>query len=97
MKDDAASEVDWGRVSRAFVHPIRLSILESMAEKQVPLSAVALRRADVAANHLKRRDLSAVGLSTVSYHVTALKNAGLIRKTCQRQIRGSFEKFYVLS
>lgn len=96
MTDDAASAIDWRRVAHAFVNPIRVSILEAMAEKQVPLSATELQRLDMQDEDLQRLDLSSKGLPTVSYHLKTLRKAGLVQKTHQRQIRGSFEKFYVL-
>ena len=96
MTDDAASAIDWRRVAHAFVSPIRVSIREAMDEKRIPLSATELQRLDRQDEVLQRLDLSSQGLPTVSYHLKTLREADLVQKTHQRQVRGSYEKFYVL-
>ncbi len=76
----------WERVARAFVHPLRISILEVLGidggRKLSPSElAVELR----------------MPLSNTNYHVTELAKADLIELVGQRQVRGAVEHFYELS
>lgn len=71
------------------MHPLRLSILERMLspppEVDSGWSGKTLARA------------LGAPLSVVSYHVRALRDAGLLTEVDRRQVRGAMQTFYRLS
>jgi len=75
--------VNWERLARANTHPLRVSILEVLSlDGGRTLSPKELSR-----------ELQAP-LSTVNYHVTELRNSGLVRVVDEQQVRGAIEHFY---
>jgi len=74
--------VNWEKLSRAFVHPLRIRILEAIEASEVPLSATNLL------------SLSDASLGVTSYHVNALAKVGVIEFSHGKQRRGALEKFY---
>lgn len=85
-KPPAAIPVDWERLARATVHPMRISILEVLGiDGGRTLSPIDLSR-----------ELQ-VPLSNTNYHVTELAKAGLIKLVARRPVRGATEHFYRLT
>ena len=77
--------VDWERLARASVHPLRISILEILGiDGGRVLSPMDLSR-----------ELQ-IPLSNTNYHVTELSRAGLIELAEERPVRGAVEHFYRL-
>src|SRR3954454_4795059 len=77
--------VNWERLARATVHPLRVSILEILGID--------------GGRVLSPSDLSQelqIPLSNTNYHVTELAKAGLIVLVRQRAVRGATEHFYTL-
>lgn len=75
--------MDWERLARANTHPLRVSIMEVLHLDE--------------GRTLSPKDLSVelqAPLSTVNYHVTALKHARLVEVVDERQVRGAIEHFY---
>jgi DNA-binding transcriptional ArsR family regulator len=75
--------VNWERLARANTHPLRVSILEVLGIDGGRI--------------LSPKDLSlelGAPLSTVNYHVTELRNSGLVEVVDERQVRGAIEHFY---
>ncbi|MBS1860980.1 MAG: helix-turn-helix transcriptional regulator [Actinobacteria bacterium] len=79
--------VDWERLSRTYIHPLRISILEVLGiDGGRVLSPTDLSRE-------LRHDLS-----NTDYHVRQLAKAGLIVLAYRRPgLRGSSENFYRLA
>jgi ABC-type transport system involved in cytochrome bd biosynthesis fused ATPase/permease subunit len=84
-------QIDWLAVASAFVHPLKLAILEEMARSSEPESAVALTRT------FAERKQRQWYLTLVSHHLKALEKAGLTVPVKKRQVRGATETFYVLA
>lgn len=75
--------MNWELLARANTHPLRVSILEVLNLDQGRM--------------LSPKDLSVelqAPLSTVNYHVTALKHSRLVEVVDERQVRGAIEHFY---
>lgn len=75
--------MNWERLARANTHPLRVSILEVLGLD--------------GGRTLSPKDLSVelkAPLSTVNYHVTALKHSRLVEVVKERQVRGAIEHFY---
>lgn len=75
--------MNWELLARANTHPLRVSILEVLSMD--------------GGRTLSPKDLSLelkAPLSTVNYHVTELRDAGLIEVVDERQVRGAIEHFY---
>lgn len=75
--------MNWELLARANTHPLRVSILE----------VLSLDRGRT----LSPKDLSLelrAPLSTVNYHVTELRDSGLVEVVRERQVRGAIEHFY---
>jgi predicted transcriptional regulator len=75
--------VNWELLARANTHPLRVSILEVLSLD--------------GGRTLSPKDLSLelqAPLSTVNYHVTELRNTGLLEVVDERQVRGAIEHFY---
>lgn len=80
------SEIDWERLARTKVHPLRISILEVlMIDGGRTLSPNEIGF-----------ELQ-VGLSNVSYHVKELFKAGFIELVGTEQRRGASEHYYRLT
>jgi DNA-binding transcriptional ArsR family regulator len=76
--------MDWELLARSNTHPLRVSILEVLS-------------LDDGARTLSPKDLSLElqsPLSTVNYHVTELRQSGLLEIVDERQVRGAIEHFY---
>jgi predicted ArsR family transcriptional regulator len=76
--------VNWELLARSNTHPLRVSILEVLS-------------LDDGARILSPKELSQelqAPLSTVNYHVTELRKAGLIEIVGEQQVRGAVEHFY---
>lgn len=69
-----------------FVHPIKVALIEAMFRIRQPLSATDLREVF----------FKAYPLPNIAYHLSMLKEAGVVMKVDQRQVRGATEKFFVL-
>lgn len=65
-----------------FSHPLRLRIMETLAEGEASPSQLAAE--------------FGVNLTGLSYHVRALLDAGLLRRTRTRPRRGAIEHFYAV-
>lgn len=79
------STINWEALSRAFVHPLRVSILEVLAmDGGRVLSATELSH-----------ELQAHKSRTI-YHVEELAKAGLLELIETRPVRGATEHFYAL-
>lgn len=75
--------MNWELLARANTHPLRVSILEVLSMD--------------GGRTLSPKDLSLelkAPLSTVNYHVTELRDAGLVEVVDERQVRGAIEHFY---
>jgi len=78
--------VDWERLSRICIHPLRISILEVLGiDGGRVLSPTDLSR------ELQH------DLGSVNYHVRELNKAGLVALAYRRPVRGTNENFYRLS
>jgi DNA-binding transcriptional ArsR family regulator len=77
--------VDWERVARGFLHPLKLGILDALAADggQV-MSPVEFHRE------------SGEPLGNVSYHFNGLFEAGLLELTDTQPRRGAVEHYYRL-
>jgi hypothetical protein len=87
MKVDNSHDFNWAWLVPRVIHPLRVAIIEALAYMDQPLSATDLQRL------FGIEDLQ---LSLISYHVNQLKNAEVLVKVGQRQVRGAVERFYVL-
>jgi predicted ArsR family transcriptional regulator len=75
--------VNWELLARANTHPLRVSILEVLTID--------------GGRTLSPKDLSLelrAPLSTVNYHVTELRNSGIVEIVGEQQVRGAIEHFY---
>jgi len=75
--------MNWERLARANTHPLRVSILEVLGID--------------GGRTLSPKDLSLelqAPLSTVNYHVTELRESGLVKVVDEQQVRGAIEHFY---
>lgn len=75
--------MNWELLARANTHPLRVSIMEVLNLD--------------GGRTLSPKDLSVelqTSLSTVNYHVTALKLGRLVEVVDERQVRGAIEHFY---
>lgn len=79
------STIDWHGVARLFVHPIQVAILETLAEDDEPQAPTLLAKR------------FGEDLGVVSYHVRHLAEAGLLRQTRTRPVRGTVQHFYTLA
>jgi DNA-binding transcriptional ArsR family regulator len=76
--------VNWELLARSNTHPLRVSILEVLS-------------LDDGGRTLSPKELSQelkAPLSTVNYHVTELRKAGLVEIIGEKQVRGAIEHFY---
>lgn len=76
--------MNWELLARSNTHPLRVSILEVLS-------------LDDGGRTLSPKDLSQelqAPLSTVNYHVTELRHAGLLEIVGEEQVRGAIEHFY---
>ena len=75
--------MNWELLARANTHPLRVSILEVLGLD--------------GGRTLSPKDLSLelqAPLSTVNYHVTELRDTGLLEIVEEHQVRGAIEHFY---
>lgn len=78
--------MNWERLARANTHKLRVSILEVLSID--------------GGRQLSPKELSLelrAPLSTVNYHVTELRQAGMVEIVRERQVRGAIEHFYRLA
>jgi predicted ArsR family transcriptional regulator len=83
MVNESEVVVNWELLARANTHPLRVSILEVLNLD--------------GGRTLSPKDLSLelqAPLSTVNYHVTELRNCGLLEVVDEQQVRGAIEHFY---
>lgn len=76
--------MNWELLARSNTHPLRVSIMEVLS-------------LDDGARTLSPKELSQelqAPLSTVNYHVTELRRAGLLEIVGEEQVRGAIEHFY---
>lgn len=76
----------WELLARANTHPLPVSILEVLNIDD--------------GRTLSPKDLSVelqAPLTTVNYHVTALRHSRLVEVVDERQVRGAIEHFYELA
>jgi len=79
----AGVPIDWHKVAKKEMHPLRYQLL--------------CRYTDGEAHSPKQLcDEFDELIGNVSYHITTLVEAGLIRLKSTRQVRGAVEHFYVL-
>lgn len=75
--------MNWELLARANTHPLRVAIMEAIGIDD--------------GRTLSPKELSLelqAPLSTVNYHVSALRQAGLVEVVDERQVRGAIEHFY---
>ena len=77
--------LDWERITRAYVHPLTVRILETMA-------------ADTDRNWSITGFSRALGqpVPRVAHHVHRLLKLGFLREAGTRPMRGKLERFYLL-
>lgn len=78
----AKARVNWERIARSQIHPVRMWILDLYLSGE-EISPVAVQR-----------QLGDVRLGTVSYHVRALLDAGVLELARTEQRRGALAHFY---
>lgn len=83
VKDLDRPAFDWLALLGAYVHPVKVAILEAMSWIDEPLSAAELTRI-----------LAGQSLGVVSYHLTSLAERGVIEPVSERQARGARETYY---
>ncbi len=76
----------WQTLAPRLLHPVKLTIIESMLWFDHPLSPSKL------AGILE--DPEEHPLGTLSYHMRSLMDAGVLEQFEQRAVRGSMETFY---
>jgi DNA-binding IclR family transcriptional regulator len=81
-----AASINWQALSRAFVHPLRVSILEVLALD-------GGRRLSPTELHHELQ----MPISNVNYHVEELAKAGLLKLVAEQPVRGATEHFYALA
>ncbi|HEU5062238.1 MAG TPA: helix-turn-helix domain-containing protein [Solirubrobacterales bacterium] len=80
------SEIDWERLARTKIHPLRISILEALG-----IDGGRTLSSNELALELQVR------LGNASYHVKELFKAGLLELVETKQRRGASEHFYRLT
>lgn len=78
--------VDWEGLARAFVHPLRISMLE----------VLGLDGGRVLSPNELSLELQ-MPLGNTNYHVVELRKAGFLRLARRRPVRGTVENFYRLN
>ena len=78
---------DWATLVPLVVHPTKVAIIESLRRIGRPLSPTDLGKV------FEGRVMS----RTISYHLGALVQAGVVSQVGQRKMRGATEKFYFLA
>jgi hypothetical protein len=78
---------NWDTLVPYLIHPVKVAIIEAMEWVDVPLSP----------RELDRIFDEEFGVSTVSYHMRTLADAGVVKKVRQRPVRGALQTFYALS
>lgn len=84
LVNESEDIVNWELLARSNTHPLRVSILEVLS-------------LDGGGRTLSPNELSQelqAPLSTVNYHVTELRRAGLLEIVGEEQVRGAIEHFY---
>jgi helix-turn-helix protein len=80
-----SAPVEWERLARTHVHPLRVSILEILG-----IDGGRVLSANDLCHELQ------IPLSNTNYHVKALEAADLIKRVGSRPVRGATETFYAL-
>jgi hypothetical protein len=80
-----SAPVEWERLARTHVHPLRVSILEILG-----IDGGRVLSAKDLCQELQ------IPLSNTNYHVKALEAADLIKRVGSRPVRGATETFYAL-
>jgi DNA-binding transcriptional ArsR family regulator len=83
VSDDLEVGIDWERIARQTLHPIKVKILEALASERKAPSELA--------------PLLGESLGTVSYHCSALKHAGAIELVETEPVRGALKHYYELA
>ncbi len=86
-KSKNPSEWDWTTLVPAFVHPVRIQIIEAMLWIGQPMSAAELEGVFY----------GTVGLGSISYHLKTLANASILKCVRTRTVRGATERFFWLT
>jgi hypothetical protein len=81
-----APAIPWEALSRAFVHPLRISILEVLTMDGGRVLSPSDLRYELQAH-----------LSSVSYHVEELAKVGLLELVYEEPVRGAVEHFYAIN
>jgi DNA-binding transcriptional ArsR family regulator len=81
----SGKNLDWERVARAEIHPLRLKLLQAICAASKPASPTQLAAA------FKEP------LGNVSYHVGKLAEGGLIELSHTEPRRGAVEHFYAMA
>jgi hypothetical protein len=77
----------WDELLSAFIHPIKVAIVEAMLWINEPVSPKLL---DLVFDEK-------FGLSLVSYHLRSLFDNNLVEKAGNEPVRGALQTFYVVS
>lgn len=83
----------WEALVPVVVHPTKVTALEAMEWIERPLCAndiVNLINGD-------EPDDDAVARPLVSYHLTKLHEAGVLKLSHTKKVRGTYEKFYAIA
>ena len=78
----------WEALVPTVIHPTKVCALEAMEWIERPLCA------NDVANLI---DDEEVTRPLISYHLAKLECAGVVKLSHRKQVRGSFEKFYVIA
>jgi hypothetical protein len=76
--------LDWGALVPRLVHPTKVWVIEAMQWIDRPLSA----------SELEMVFAGTKSVSALSYHVTSLAKAGVLKQVRRRQVRGAWESHY---
>jgi len=85
----ARMRLDWERIARAEVQPLRLAVMEAMLDDPPDDDPGWSTKAVAAA--------LGVRVEILSYHVRALSRSGLIEQVGLRHRRGAIQRLYVVA
>lgn len=84
-KGEGDEGCDWESLVSLFIHPAKVAVIEALHWIEQPLSSTEM------VNLFEDRKYN---LGVVSYHVSSLAKAGVIRAIGARQARGAQETYY---
>lgn len=78
-------EINWEKIGKEFLHPVKIQIFEAIKEAGEPLSPKGIST------------LTGVHLSTVAYHMKTLKEYKWVLLAEEVTRRGAVEHYYTLA